>query len=1068
MKRIIVFLIFSLTFSTNMFATSTCTLWNETINLADNVTANCLIINNGANVNFNGYKVHVSNYVNFNGGSINLNGGSLSIGTYLFQVGGTIDINGGICDIGTFLNHLGGTININKGTLTVNSYLLQTSGIINLDDGIGTVKGYLNQAGGTIEIDNGTLEVFGNDNITGSSYFIMNDTNDNVTVHGDFIMQSNNSHSNKLTAGILDIKGDFTQKNGYSFNFKTSGTHKVIFSGDSSQTVSFDSNNSNFNILELANSNVNFATPITVSNDINNASNITFDNLSLKNSNWALNNDTTVNGNLTLDGSQTLLNLNGYKLTVKGNLNQAGGTIDIDNGTLEVFGNDNITGSSYFIMNDENDNVTVHGDFIMASNSSNSGKLTAGILDIKGDFTQKNGYSFNFKTSGTHKVILSGNSTQKVSFDSTNSGFNELILKNSNIDFISETKTLKLIDTTCNNFTLDFDNLTATYNELVCSDNITLTADQTINKDFTFKGKLIKLNGHKLTVTGNFEQPTGNVQFDNGTLLVEGDYSLSGDSNITMDNHKDNLTVKNNFYIDSNNDVNIENGVVTLYGNFSTQSQSTTIFSPNTKLLFKGNFTIYLDNTNSNTQFGNVEIYNNDIELADNEGLSEPINVDSLTDYTCLLDADNPLYYIFTTGSIKTFSTVCANKQPLTINYNDFIYGSLTLDNSTLTLADNLTVPGNLNLFNSTLIIHNSELAIGMTNMTPPQGGANGTSFNNEIPFFIQDNSTVVLDNATLSINGDYTIKEISILSMNNEDDYVMVNDNFTMASDLPQKDNLTAGTFELKGNLIQQNGDPENFVTSGTFLFKLTGESKQTIQTASSSTYFENLKLENSNISINYGSPLKVNNLYVSSSEILNTLNVEANNIYDNNGENIQGFAMKLVKNWNLVSNPVNNTIDNLAIQFKDNISILWKWSNNSWSVWTPDNASLQTDYLDKYSIDEITTIEQGEGFWIKLKDGIDNTTIKFYGDSYSLSDISTTSSTGWQLLGCGKNTGVDNLTSYFGNSIETVWRWDKKNKKWLIWSPNAFIRKLIKIYGLSFTDNNIKRGEGFWIYLN
>ena len=75
------------------------------------------------------------------------------------------------------------------------------------------------------------------------------------------------------------------------------------------------------------------------------------------------------------------------------------------------------------IMRKENDYVNVNGSFATYSSNSNSGCLTAGTLEVKGDFFQGAGsksveYSSNFLATGTHKVILSGEDIQTVEFES--------------------------------------------------------------------------------------------------------------------------------------------------------------------------------------------------------------------------------------------------------------------------------------------------------------------------------------------------------------------------------------------------------------------------------------------------------------------------------------------------------------------------------------------------------------------------------------------------------------------------------------------------------------------------
>jgi len=78
---------------------------------------------------------------------------------------------------------------------------------------------------------------------------------DYVKVGGSFSTKSYYNHEGYLTAGTLKVKGDFTQNthsSSYPNNFKASGTHKVILSGEGIQTVKFDvTDESKFNILAV-------------------------------------------------------------------------------------------------------------------------------------------------------------------------------------------------------------------------------------------------------------------------------------------------------------------------------------------------------------------------------------------------------------------------------------------------------------------------------------------------------------------------------------------------------------------------------------------------------------------------------------------------------------------------------------------------------------------------------------------------------------------------------------------------------------------------------------------------
>ncbi|MDD2402559.1 MAG: fibronectin type III domain-containing protein, partial [Clostridia bacterium] len=343
-----------------------------------------------------------------------------------------------------------------------------------------TVNGSLIQSAGTIFINGGQLEITGDyklqtakkDNYgrvtyeCSNGYLKMINEADYVKVGGDFITQSQYSHNKLLSAGTIEVKGDFTQKKYSSYNnFRTSGTHKMLLSGSTLQTIYFDSPNSRyscFNTLEITNSSasgVKFVTKAFVIKELKesttriiNGENITLVSSAVINlDSWnydlgldgdrELQKDLTIGGNLYLNSGT--LNLNGNKLTVEGSFIQASGTLNINEGQLNVNGDYRLQreskdsdgtktysySSGYLKMVKDADYVQVGGNFITVAYYSHESCLTAGTLEVKGDFIEKYydyyGYK-NFLATGTHKTILSGAGLQNVTFNSTESKFNIL------------------------------------------------------------------------------------------------------------------------------------------------------------------------------------------------------------------------------------------------------------------------------------------------------------------------------------------------------------------------------------------------------------------------------------------------------------------------------------------------------------------------------------------------------------------------------------------------------------------------------------------------------------------
>ncbi len=487
-------------------------------------------------------------------------------------------------DIETYGNIIvtrGGTLNLNGHTLLSHGRMDISGGTVNLNGGTLTVYEDIIQSGGEMLCNKGTLNVEGNyriqevtsDNDGKITYSestgklrMVNET-DRVNVSGDFVMQSTYGDSmdrNKFSAGTLTVKGNFSQLYGNGCggqNFVASGTHKVVLDGSGARTVTFESSNSHFNELVVGSNTKLYWEGDFVINP--------------------LLHDLTIYNGVTMLSANTI-NLNGHTLTIKGDLIQSGGTMFCNKGTLNVEGNYRIqevtsdndgkitysesTGNLQMV--NEADQVNVSGDFVMQSFSSNystyfSNDFTAGTLTIKGNFSQLYGNGCggqNFVASGTHKVVLDGSGARTVTFENSNSHFNELVVG-------SNTKLYWEGDFVINPLLHD----------LTIYNGVTMLSANTIN-----------LNGHTLTIKGDLIQSGGTMFCNKGTLNVEGNYRIQevtsdNDGKITysestgklrMVNETDRVNVSGDFvmqstYGDSMDRNKFSAGTLTVKGNFS-------------------------------------------------------------------------------------------------------------------------------------------------------------------------------------------------------------------------------------------------------------------------------------------------------------------------------------------------------------------------------------------------------------------------------------------------------------------------------------------------------------------
>lgn len=319
-----------------------------------------------------------------------------------------------------------------------------------------TVKNDLYIGNGTLYVNGGNIYVENNFNqkSTNSSYSYgylkMINPNDYISVNGDYYCYAYYNHEGYLTDGVLEVKGNFTQERYSSpYNFYSNGTHKVILNGENKQTISFDSIESCFNVLDVQNfssEGIVFTTPVTINTLNRNGCNVVF--ASGEQSGWILNEDEIYTGDLNL--SIGTLDLNGHKLTITGNLIHSGGTVLVNGGELEVQGDyriqtlngeDYTTSTGILNMTNDTDTVRVLGDFVMQSTKLHKDKLTAGTLEIGGNLTQLSGGSYqNFYTSDAHTVILNGEKKQTVKIannSQSNSRINSLKILNTSADGVT-------------------------------------------------------------------------------------------------------------------------------------------------------------------------------------------------------------------------------------------------------------------------------------------------------------------------------------------------------------------------------------------------------------------------------------------------------------------------------------------------------------------------------------------------------------------------------------------------------------------------------------------------------
>ncbi len=299
-----------------------------------------------------------------------------------------------------------------------------------LDGNVLTIKGNFYHIGGKLDLSDGKLIIEGDYSITEDAILYMVSEKDYMLIKGNYINETSASHNGRLSKGILEIRGNYrtiARNEERGENFYATGTHKVILSGEQCQVISIEGYKNRFNILELRNTSqegIIFVKPLIAKEFKDNDCSYTLPDGQEKG--WILDSDQIYDGDLCLGSG--LLDLNGHKLTVEGNFCQLGGIVRINQGQLTIKGDLSINNYSYFEMMDEEDNVSVQGNFMISTELSHIDKWKAGTLRVKGDFIQNNGSFTNLYASDKHFIILDGDRMQNIYLTSSKAKINNLIL----------------------------------------------------------------------------------------------------------------------------------------------------------------------------------------------------------------------------------------------------------------------------------------------------------------------------------------------------------------------------------------------------------------------------------------------------------------------------------------------------------------------------------------------------------------------------------------------------------------------------------------------------------------
>ncbi|MEQ8197402.1 MAG: fibronectin type III domain-containing protein, partial [Clostridiaceae bacterium] len=294
----------------------------------------------------------------------------------------------------------GGTFDLNGHNVTIVGNLNQSGGTFNGNSGLLNVSVNYSQNGGTLNVNSGRINISGNYSLSNSALLMMTNSGDYIYVGGNFAASQYTNETNKLTSGILEVKGNFTQNNLFSYNFTASGDNVVVLSGNNIQTVYFRyPDYSCFNMLDTSKSaGVIFSTPIKLLK-LGGITNLDkAGSLTLVSSSIIMDEDYTLNLNLTI-GSGMQVDLNGFTLNVINGLIQKDGTINVSGGSLNVTNGFIMSGGTLIVNSGE---VNITGSLTQSGGTLNG---NSGLLNISENYSQ-NGGTLNVNSG---RINISGN-----------------------------------------------------------------------------------------------------------------------------------------------------------------------------------------------------------------------------------------------------------------------------------------------------------------------------------------------------------------------------------------------------------------------------------------------------------------------------------------------------------------------------------------------------------------------------------------------------------------------------------------------------------------------------------
>ena len=436
---------------------------------------------------------------------------------------------------------------------------------------------------GTFNVNANQITVNGSLKL-GGKYAFLNNDDSYVWVKGD-ILAANSFGGYSL--GTIETEGNILFDNPDEKNNQTTIWNSIVLSGKSLQKLMITSSVS-FGEVTLINPNREgiVINQSKIPSDNIKANGVKVKYLSNDVIGYKLSDNEIWEGGTVLAGGE--LDLNGYTLTVKGDLIAEGGTIKMNKGRLEVEGDlrlQKVTfdeeheiestskGSVKLSFEDAKDYLFIGKNMYIETDQVG---ISHGTVELKGNL-----YDMNLTGSipyfSCDKMILSGNTKQTLSSKSSYSGdfcFKNLYIENTSSQGISSTRRLYVQSEFRDQDNKINSNTTVVICDISKMKTIPAKAQlclyaNTLDRDITGVNKLIisnSLNMYGHTIHAKDCDINGSLTVNQGRLEIENNLTSDSSGQLYMDNANDYVYVGGNVSLYSLSRVN--DGCIEVHGDF--------------------------------------------------------------------------------------------------------------------------------------------------------------------------------------------------------------------------------------------------------------------------------------------------------------------------------------------------------------------------------------------------------------------------------------------------------------------------------------------------------------------